>query len=72
IAGFEAVKRAALDGGALGASISGGGPSVFAWFESRELAAAAATAMAAAFADAGPARDQLVSAVSAPGAQVIA
>jgi len=72
INGFEAVKRAALDAGALGASISGGGPSVFAWFESRERAAAAAPAMAAAFADVGHASDQLVSAVGAPGAQVIA
>ena len=33
IAGFAAVKQAALDADALGASISGAGPSVFAWFE---------------------------------------
>ncbi|NQU50013.1 MAG: homoserine kinase [Planctomycetes bacterium] len=32
IPGFEAVKQAALDHGALGCSISGAGPSVFAWF----------------------------------------
>ena len=31
IPGFAAVKQAALDAGALGASISGAGPSVFAW-----------------------------------------
>jgi hypothetical protein len=35
IAGFAAVKQAALDAGAMGASISGAGPSVFAWFEDR-------------------------------------
>ena len=31
VRGFEPVKAAALAHGALGASISGGGPSVFAW-----------------------------------------
>jgi homoserine kinase len=35
IAGFAAVKQAALDAGAMGASISGAGPSVFAWCEDR-------------------------------------
>src|SRR3546814_8690509 len=35
IPGFTQVKAAALDHGALGASISGGGPSVFAWFASK-------------------------------------
>ena len=35
IPGFAQVKSAALDHGALGASISGGGPSVFAWFASK-------------------------------------
>ena len=40
IPGFFRVKQAALDHGALGASISGAGPSVFAWFES-EVAAEA-------------------------------
>ena len=42
IPGFAAVRQAALDHGALGASISGGGPSCFAWFASRDAAAAAA------------------------------
>src|SRR3546814_18242285 len=37
IPGFTQVKAAALDHGALGASISGGGPSVFAWFASKEI-----------------------------------
>jgi homoserine kinase len=33
IPGFEAVKQAALASGALGCSISGGGPTMFAWCE---------------------------------------
>lgn len=70
IPGFAAVKQAALDAGALGASISGAGPSVFAWFEDRAAAAAAGTAMAAAFADAGLDSDIIVSAVANAGAQV--
>ena len=41
IPGFAGVKQAALDAGAMGASISGAGPSVFAWFEDRASAVAA-------------------------------
>ncbi|MBM3988523.1 MAG: homoserine kinase [Planctomycetes bacterium] len=70
IPGFADVQRAALDAGALGASISGAGPSVFAWCESRELAEHAASAMAAAFADAGLASDRFVSRVDAAAARV--
>ena len=66
------IAQAALDAGALGASISGGGPSVFGWFESRAAATAAAAAMQAAFLQAGLQSDALVSAVNAPGARVIA
>src|SRR3546814_7550379 len=53
VPGFAAVKAAALDHGALGASLSGAGPSVFAWFASKAGAEAAAPAMRAAFAAAG-------------------
>jgi homoserine kinase len=70
IPGFAAVKQAALDAGALGASISGGGPSVFGWFESREAAERAAAAMAAAFGAVGLEADRIVSPVAAPGARV--
>lgn len=69
IPGFAKVKAAALDAGALGASISGGGPSVFGWFDSKERAQAAVEAMAAAFAQEGLASDVLVSKVNAPGAR---
>jgi homoserine kinase len=72
IAGFAQVKQAALDHGALGASISGAGPSVFAWFEHRQQAEAAAIAMSCAFAVAGFASDRFVSPIAGPAAQVLA
>ena len=71
IPGFAAVKRAALDAGALGASISGAGPSVFAWCESRAAAAAAAAAMAQAFAGAGLGCDLHVGPIAAPAARLL-
>ncbi len=71
IPGFEAVKAAALECGALGASISGGGPSVFGWFESRQAAHRAATAMQDAFRRAGHDSDARISVVDAPGARVL-
>lgn len=71
IPGFAAVKQAALAAGAMGASISGAGPSVFAWFEGRGPAEAAAVAMAAAFASAGLGSDAHVSPVCGPRAQVL-
>lgn len=45
IPGFYAVKEAAMAAGALGCSISGAGPSIFALFDSREKAAQAGEAM---------------------------
>jgi len=71
IAGFAQVKQAALDCGALGASISGAGPSVFAWFETRAAAEAAAPSMRAAFAGAGCASDSFVSPVNGPAARLV-
>ena len=71
IPGFAQVKAAALDQGALGSSISGGGPSVFAWFGSKADAEAAAPAMRGAFADAGFDARAYVSPVNAPRAEVI-
>lgn len=71
IPGFAKVKQAALDCGALGASISGAGPSVFGWFESQGAAERAAQAMASAFKEAGLETDQLIGPVSGPSAQVI-
>jgi homoserine kinase len=53
IPGFGAVKRAALDAGAIGASISGAGPSVFAWARDAGTAARIRDGMVRAFADHG-------------------
>jgi homoserine kinase len=72
IPGFAQVKAAALDHGALGASISGGGPSVFAWFASRAEAERAAPAMREGFRSAGFDARIHVSPVNGPRAEVIA
>ena len=72
IAGFDAVKQAALDAGALGASISGAGPSLFAWYVGDARAQEAGARMRAAFAAAGFESDAWVSAVAGPAAEVIA
>jgi homoserine kinase len=69
IPGFAEVKRAAMDRGALGCSISGAGPSVFAWCEEAQASAIAA-AMAQAFAGEGLESDQWVAAIEAVGARV--
>ena len=71
IVGFAAAKQAALEAGAMGASISGAGPSVFGWFESRAEAEAAAPAIQAAFAAAGFDSQAWVSPINSPGAKVL-
>ena len=71
IPGFDAVKAAALAHDALGASISGAGPSVFAWFASKLQAEAAAPAMRQAFLDAGYGSRAHVSPVCGPRAEVL-
>ena len=70
VPGFDRVKAAALGHGALGASLSGAGPATFAWFESRDAAAAAAPAMRAGFTEAGFDARAWVSPVAAAGARV--
>ena len=72
IPGFGAVRSAALDHGALGSTISGGGPSVFAWFDSRAAAERAAPAMRQGFVDAGFDARAYVTPVDAPAADVVA
>ncbi|HEX7326466.1 MAG TPA: homoserine kinase [Rhodanobacteraceae bacterium] len=71
VPGFARVKQAALDHHALGASISGGGPSVFGWFEQRADAEAAASAMQAAFLDAGLDSDRHVARINGPAAALV-
>ena len=69
IPGCAEVIEAALDAGALGSSISGAGPSVFALCRSERSAAEVAAAMAGAFARKGLAADVLVSPADCPGAR---
>lgn len=72
ITGFAQAKAAALDAGAMGASISGAGPSLFAWFEDAASAQAAAAAVQAAFAAAGSTSQAYVCPINSPGAQLCA
>ena len=72
IPGFDAVKQAALDSGAIGASISGAGPSVFAWCENTSIARAASAAMRDAFGKAGFDSDAWISPVAGPRTEVVA
>ena len=70
VRGFAPVKAAALEQGALGASISGGGPSIFAWC-SRDRADRIALSMEQAFRTAGIECDAWISPVAAPAARVV-
>ena len=70
IPGFDAVKQAAMNAGALGCSISGAGPTVFAWLPA-DKAEAARDGMVAAFAAAGLGSDAWISTLEAHGARVI-
>ncbi len=73
IPGFHDVKDSAMKAGSLGCSISGAGPSVFAWVRGRELAEAVEKAMIGAFARAGLESKSWVSSLTdAPAAKVIA
>lgn len=71
IAGFAQTKQAALDAGAMGASISGAGPSVFGWFENRAQAELAAPGMQAAFGAAGYQSQAWVSPIDSPAALLL-
>jgi homoserine kinase len=71
IRGFAPVKAAALAEGALGASISGGGPSIFAWC-TRDRAERIARAMEQAFRGAGIDCGAWISPVAAPAARLLA
>ncbi len=71
IPGFAKAKKAALEAGALGCSISGSGPSVFAWFQSESAAATGGEAMARVFADEGFETQTISSPVGSPGARAL-
>jgi homoserine kinase len=71
VPGFRAAQSAALCLGALGCSLSGSGPSVFAVAEEEAQAELMAAAMRKAFADAGLASQGWVCALDPEGARVI-
>ena len=67
IPGFDMMKQAAMQAGALGCSISGSGPSVFALCRGEEIARAAADAMQHALTKAGLGSETYVSAINRQG-----
>jgi homoserine kinase len=72
VPGFFEVKNAALEAGALAASLSGSGPSLFALCRGRERAATVGERMVATFREvAGVGAESLVSSCRAPGAKMI-
>jgi len=70
IPGFKDVQSAAMSAGALGCSISGAGPTVFAWAEI-QYAEAVRGAMVAAFATHGLKSDYWISGMETYGARVV-
>lgn len=72
VPGFHAAKAAAIEAGALGCSLSGSGPALFALCDGRDGARQVAAAMAGTFdSAAGLNCDRLVAPLPAPGARVI-
>jgi homoserine kinase len=69
--GFAEAKAAALEAGALGSSISGSGPTVFALARGRDAAERVGRAMRQAYAARGLSSDVLVGRVDQTGARVI-
>jgi homoserine kinase len=72
VPGFPEVKEAALAAGALAASLSGSGPSIFALCRGRSRGEEVGARMVEAFREAaGLASDLLVSSATAPGARIL-
>jgi homoserine kinase len=72
VPGLAVIKRAALDAGALGCSLSGSGPSIFALCASREAATRVAAAMTAAVrAEIGGDVQTYLSPIASQGARVL-
>ena len=71
IPGFQDVRRGAMEAGALGCSISGAGPSMFAWADATHAPSVAA-AMRREFARQGLATDEWIVEVAAAGARIVA
>ena len=72
VPGFEAVRASALEAGAIGAGLSGSGPSVFAFCRGRHVARTVAAAMEGAFqVEAGVQSDVMISGANALGARIL-
>jgi homoserine kinase len=71
VPGFARVQAAALSEGALGCSLSGSGPSIFAWCQGREQAHAVASSMSRVFDDMQIASRRWVSPVAGSGVQIV-
>ena len=71
IPNFDQVKNSALDAGALGAGISGAGPSIFALCKGQTIAEQVAYAMSNSYLDTGIPFDIHVSRVNAEGVKII-
>jgi homoserine kinase len=69
--GFAEAKAAALEAGALGSSISGSGPTVFALARGRQSAERIGSAMREAYASRGLSSEALVGRVDQVGARVV-
>lgn len=68
---FWEVKNAALEAGALGCSISGAGPSIFAFSKGKETAEKVAIAMKASFEKVGIIGESYVSSINQQGPKII-
>jgi homoserine kinase len=71
VPGFRGVQAAALEAGALGCSLSGAGPSVFAWCADEDTACAVRTAMRESFERTGVETAAWISPVNAPAAHLV-
>mgnify|MGYP003869387001 CR=1 FL=1 len=71
VPGFGDVQAAAMDAGALGCSLSGAGPTLFAWCNGAADATAVRDAMTAAFARHDVATEAWISAIPEEGARVV-
>jgi homoserine kinase len=69
--GFLEAKRAALEAGALGSSISGSGPTAFALVEGQEVGKRVATAMSEAYGNCGHRSEVRVARIDREGARVV-
>jgi len=72
VPGFSDVQAAAMEAGALGCSLSGAGPTLFAWCDGATTAAAVRDAMTTAFEHHDVSTEAWISAIPQDGARVVA